>query len=198
LGKILLNRVKGDTMTKLTSLLLLIFVTFLFGSNNEEVLSAGKNNPQSQEDFYRGIGYETVDAALSDFEKHFNLELQLPLRVPPLAFTHILGRFNDLSGEENDSFEAEYINEKSPDNHYKITVRPVKHKIEFNREKIIKVIELNNGKEAMFIDLEGFNVLVFERNNWQYMLSLNKKVSNVMLPGTLVKLANSIDDNNKN
>jgi hypothetical protein len=198
LGKILLNRVKGDTMTKLTSLLLLTFVTFLFGPNNEEALSAGKINTQSQEDFYRGIGYETVDAALSDFEKHYNLELQLPLRVPPIAFTHTLGRFNDLSGEENDSFEAEYINEKFPDNHYKINVRPLKHKIEFTKEKIINVIKLTNGKDAMFIDLEGFNVLVFEKDNWQYMLSINKKVSNVMLPGTLVKIANSVDEEKKN
>ncbi|WP_456272607.1 hypothetical protein [Bacillus sp. AK031] len=184
-------------MTKRSSLLLLIVVGVLIGSNNDKALSTGYT-PQSEEDFYREIGYETIDAAISDFENHYSHQLQLPLRVPPIAFTHSLGRFNDLSGEVNDSFEAEYINEKFPDNHYKINVRPVKHKIEFKEEKIIKVIKLENGKEAMFIDLEGFHVLVFERDNWQYMLSINKKVASVMLPGTLVKIANSIDGKNKN
>lgn len=181
-------------MTKSSTLLLLMFVAILFGPINGKAFSIGNITPQSEEDFYREIGYETVDAAITDFEKHYSKQLKLPLRVPPLAFTHILGRFNDLSGEENDSFEAEYINEKSPENHYKINVRPVKHKIEFTEEKVIKVIKLANGKEAMFVDLEGFNVLVFEYENWQYMLSINKKAASVMLPGTLVKIANSIDE----
>jgi hypothetical protein len=148
---------------------------------------------QPHEDVYREIGYTTVDIAAKEFENHFKQSFKLPLRVPPISFTHVMGRFNDLNGNENDSLEVKYINEKNPDNHYKITLRPIQHKLQYKNEEIKKVIKLKDGSEAAYLDHSGFNVLVFERDSWQYMLSINKKASDMMLPGTLVQIANSID-----
>lgn len=39
----------------------------------------------------------------------------------------------------------------------------------------------------------GFNLLVFERDNWQYVFSIDKKVSDRVTPEILVQIANSID-----
>ena len=39
----------------------------------------------------------------------------------------------------------------------------------------------------------GFNLLVFERGDWQYMFSIDKDVSNKVTPEILVQIANSID-----
>ncbi|EDL62775.1 hypothetical protein [Bacillus sp. SG-1] len=164
----------------------------LFCTTDTPVLANGPSN-QSGEDIYREIGYTSAEEAVREAENHFNQELKLPLRVPPIQFTHILGRFNDLDGEENDSFEMKYINEKTTDNHYKINIRPIQQKFQYKKEEVIKTIKLKDGNEAVYLDHSGFNVLVFEKENWQYMLSINKKVSELMLPGTLVKIANSID-----
>ena len=56
----------------------------------------------SYEEIYPEIGYKTVEAAASDFERHFHQGLKLPLRVPPISFTHHFGRFNDLDDDMND------------------------------------------------------------------------------------------------
>lgn len=165
---------------------ILIFTT------NTPVLANGPGN-QSGEYIYREIGYTTVEEAVREVENHFKQELKLPLRIPPIEFTHILGRFNDLDGEENDFFEMKYINEKTPDNHYKINIRPNQQKFKYNQEEVTKTIKLKDGNEAVYLDHSGFHVLVFEKECWQYTLSINKKVSELMLPGTLVQIANSID-----
>jgi hypothetical protein len=158
----------------------------LFFSLNTPVLSYGD---QPNEEVYREIGYTTVDVAAKEFENHFKESVTLPLRVPPIPFTHVMGRFNDM----DDSFEVKYINEKTQDNHYKITIRPIQQKLQYKNEEVIKTIKLQDGNEAVYLNHSGFNVLIFEKDNWQYMLSINKRSSELMLPGTLVQIANSID-----
>lgn len=46
---------------------------------------------------------------------------------------------------------------------------------------------LTNKKEF------GFNLLVFESDNWQYMFSIDADVSHKVTPEILVQIANSID-----
>ena len=43
------------------------------------------------------------------------------------------------------------------------------------------------------MNISDFNVLVFERDNWQYMLSVSKRISDMVAPETLVQIANFID-----
>lgn len=145
------------------------------------------------EEIYPEIGYKTVEAAASDFEQHFHQGLKLPLRVPSISFTHHFGRFNDLDGDMNDFFEVTFINHQLPEHHYKITVRPVQFKYPSEKENIVKTFELKNGTTSNYMEISGFNVLVFEREDWQYMLWIDKRVSNKVTPEVLVDIANSID-----
>ena len=179
-------------MYKWVSLLLLVTI-LMFWTVDETIYANSNDKPQPLEESYSEIGYKTVDEALSEFEKHFNQNVKLPLRVPPINFTHYFGRFNDFDDEINDSFEIEFISDKSPENHYKIDVRPIKHKIPFKDKEILKVYKLKHGKNAMYTKVSGFNILVFERDNWQYMLSVDRRVSNKVTAESLVQIANSID-----
>ncbi|PUB08247.1 hypothetical protein [Paenisporosarcina sp. OV554] len=160
-------------MTK-TILFLVSFITLLFST----VYATTSDKPSSYEEIYPEIGYKTVEAASDDFEKHFNEKLKLPLRVPPVSFTHHFGRFNDLDGDANDSFEVTLINDKISENHYKIDVRPLKNKLPIREKYVIKTFELKNGIVATYMTFSGFNFLVFERDNWQYTLNIDKRVSN--------------------
>lgn len=184
-------------MKKSVSLLLLLlifsYLILRFDSNNSFASEIETSEPY--EKIYSEIGYKTVEEAVRDFEQHFNQELKLPLRVPPISFTHYFGRFSNLEGEINDTFEITLISEQEPQNHFKIDVRPIKHKIQYSDKNVSEVFKLNNGSDAKYMEKlsQGFNHLLFESDNWQYMLSIDKDVSNIVTPEILVQIANSID-----
>lgn len=163
------------------------------GEDNESTVENMNDTPPSFEEIFTEGGYKTVDEALEDFEQHFKQDLKLPLRVPPISFTHVFGRFSNLDGEVNDAFEVKFISDQLPNNHFKIDVRPIQHKITFEKY-ISKIFKLENGNNATYIEFPRmFNLLVFERDNWQYMFSIDKKVSDKVTPEILLQIANSID-----
>lgn len=155
--------------------------------------ASAKDKPSLYEEIYPEIGYKSVEEAVGDFEQHFNQKLKLPLRVPPISFTHHFGRFTDSKYKGNDAFEVTFINDQSSENHYKIDIRPLKYRLSIREKYVIKTFELKNGDVATYMTISGFNVLVFEKDNLQYMLSIDKRVSNKVTPETLVDIANSID-----
>ena len=176
-------------MTRFISLSLISFCLFFCLT-----IFATANDIQSPyEEIYPEVGYKTVEDALNDFEQHFKQKLKLPLRVPPISFTHHFGRFNDLDGDINDSFEMTFINDQLSENHYKIDVRPIKNNIPIREKYVIKTFELKNGVVATYMTISGFYMLVFERDDWQYMLSIDKRVSDKVTHETLIDIANSID-----
>ncbi|NYF23403.1 hypothetical protein [Sporosarcina sp. JAI121] len=172
-------------MTKTTLFLLISFCVLFFLT----IYATANDKPSSYEEIYPEIGYKTVEDALGEFEQHFKQKLKLPLRIPPISFSHHFGRFSDL----DDSFEVKFINEKLSENHYKINVRPITNEIHKSEKYAVKTFELKNGIVATYMTISGFNVLVFERDDWQYMLNIDKRVSDKVTPETLLDLANSID-----
>lgn len=176
-------------MTRTISILLISFCLLFFVT----LYATANDKPRSYEEIYPEIGYKTVEEALNDFEQHFKQRLKLPLRVPPVSFTHHFGRFNDSDCNINDSFEVTFISDKSSENHYKINVRPIKYKVPIKGKYVLETFELKNGNEAIYMTFSGFNILVFERDNWQYTLNIDKRVSNKVTPETLLDIANSID-----
>ena len=181
-------------LDKSKPLLLVLFGILFCGLYYGTVNAKPNDTPQSFEELFTEVGYKSVADALDDFEHHFNQELKLPTRVPPISFTHYFGRFSNLDGEINDTLEVKFISDQLPDNHFKIDVRPIQHKITFEKYKS-KIYKLKNGTNAKYIDdlKVGFNLLVFERDNWQYMFSIDADVSDKVTPEILVQIANSID-----
>lgn len=181
-------------LNKSVSLLFFALFSILISGLDDGVVYANPNDtPPPLEEMYTQIGYKSVEEAVKEFENHFKREVKLPFIVPPVPFTHQFGRFNDLDDDLNDSLDIEFINEKSPVNHYKVLIRPVIHKIPIRNKDVLKVIELRNGNDAKFIEVSGFNVLVFESDNWQYMIGIDKRVANQVTSDLLVEIANSID-----
>ncbi|MGE7948486.1 hypothetical protein [Lysinibacillus sp. NPDC093688] len=182
-------------MNKYFLLLLLLFGCVLINITiNETVDAKSSDSPQPLEEFLPEIGYKTVESALKDFEQHYKKELKLPLRVPPISFTHRFGRFSNIDGDINDEFEVTMISDQFPHNHFKINIRPIQHKIPFEKY-ISDVFKLKNGSDAAYIDNPkiDFNMLVFERDDWQYVFSIDKDVSDKLTSDVLIEIANSID-----
>jgi len=181
-------------LNKTFSLSLLLLGFFIFGTNTDRVNANSSDSQKPLEDIFPEFGYKTIESALKDFEHHYHQKLKLPLRVPPISFTHHFGRFSNVKGEMNDHFQVVMISEELPQNHFKIDVRTIQYKIPAEKY-VSKVFKLKNGHDASFIDNPnfGFKMLFFERDNWQYMFSIDSDVSDVITPEILVQIANSID-----
>lgn len=172
--------------------LILTFIFLILLPLNPNGVDA--TNTREFEDTYLEIGYKSVEEALDEFEKHYNEELLLPLRVPPIGFTHVFGRFNDLEGDINDSFEVEFINEAIGKNHYMINVKHIDQKLKIPSKYVVKTYRLQNGNVAHHLDFESnFDALVFEIGPWQYRLSIPRRLSEEVTVEMLVDIANSIE-----
>ncbi|WP_375142585.1 DUF4367 domain-containing protein [Metabacillus idriensis] len=119
----------------------------------------------------------------------------LPNRLPPIAFTHSFGRFSNLDGDLNDQFEVVYVNEKKPKITYSLSVRPVSNGIKFDDKHITQNINLRDGSKAIYsIATDGFNLLVFEKYGFQYIMSISKDVTTVSKE-VLTEIADSVRNN---
>ncbi|PAQ12782.1 hypothetical protein CD798_17660 [Bacillaceae bacterium SAOS 7] len=187
-------------LNKSIPFLLLLLFSILSLETNDRIAYAESNDPSPPlEEVYTQIGFKTVQEAVSEFEKHFKKDVKLPLKVPSIPFTHMFGRFwEDKEYNVNDFLGIEFINEKSPVNHYKIDIRPLKNKIIFKSRGHQTVYTLKDGQEAIYITERYSSLLVFEKDNWQYMLGINKGIANKVTPETLVEIADSIDYVHKN
>ncbi|MCM3164536.1 hypothetical protein [Metabacillus litoralis] len=139
------------------------------------------------------IGYKEVYKALQESNNHFKREIALPLQIPPIEFTHVFGRFNDSEGVVNDGFEIEYHHKDKPKNNYVIRVKPVKFGLKIIEKNIDQTFKLKDGSRAIYSSkIAGVNLLIFEKDDFQYILSINKKVSNQVPTEVLVEIANSV------
>lgn len=159
---------------------------------NIDLANKIKTNVNSLEKFLLDIGYKEVNKALQESKDYFKRDIALPTQLPPVTFTHNFGRFNHSFGKENDQFEITYINENVGQNHYQIRVKPVQYKLEFSDEKIDHTIKLNDGNSAIYSTKLPLDVLVFEKDEWQYTLLVDKRISNTVTKEVLVDIANSI------
>ncbi|KGX85903.1 hypothetical protein [Pontibacillus marinus] len=170
-----------------------LLISLILASCVEPTYANTKDEPPTFDELYPEYGYTSVDEAIKEFEEHFKQDFKLPLRMPPLSFTHYFGKFKDLKGDINDSLELIFISEEIPQNHYKIDVRPVEHKVSSKNRYTHKVFKLKDGSEATYLELRYFSVLLFDKNKWQYMLSIDNRASDNVTPETLIKIANSLD-----
>jgi len=159
---------------------------------NIDLANKIKTNVNSLEKFLMEIGYKEVNIALRESNDYFKRDIALPTQLPPVTFTHNFGRFNHSFGKENDQFEITYINENVGQNHYQIRVKPVQYKLEISDETIDQTIKLNDGNSAIYSTKLPLDVLVFEKDEWQYTLLVDKRISNTVTKEVLVDIANSI------
>ncbi|MBG9550022.1 DUF4367 domain-containing protein [Cytobacillus firmus] len=173
--------------------LIFIFCIIIPLSANESVYASTKSAPPSLEEQYKEIGYKSVEEAVEEFESHFKSKVKLPKVKPSISFTHQFGRFyEDKKYDMNDFLEIAYVNENLSENNYKIDIRPIKNKVNFQDKTNIKEYTLQSGHKAIYFEHQLLNFLVFEKDNYQYMLGIDKNLSGKVTPDNLVQIANSI------
>ncbi|MBT2756960.1 hypothetical protein J7E71_13505 [Mesobacillus foraminis] len=173
---------------KVKFLLLLLLSIACFGTVG---VSADHYDSLPLEKGFFEIGYKPAEEALNLCEDHFQQKIELPYKVPPISFTHYLGRCTNNLGSSN-GFEVEYLNEKRPELHYMIHIKPKEHGLKVDKEHVAKTFKLNDGKGVYVTELiRSFNLFIFERDGWQYILSIDKRGSRQVPPEVLTDIANS-------
>ncbi|RSK28508.1 hypothetical protein EJF36_17440 [Bacillus sp. HMF5848] len=173
----------------LTNIIFCIVLTFL-------IFNEAKANYTSVE-FQKSlfdIGFKEVNVAIQESKEHFKKDIALPIQIPPVTFTHSFGRLSNLEGDINDGLEIEYRHKDKPKNHYMIWVKPAKHGLSIIEDHIDQTFTLKDGSKAIYSTkkAKGFNLLIFEKDGWQYILNINKDVSDQNTPENLVEIANSV------
>ncbi|MCD8510174.1 MAG: hypothetical protein LRY73_10100 [Bacillus sp. (in: Bacteria)] len=176
-------------------LILIYLMTSTVGGHGDiSGLITDEDLPPPLEQSMMDVGYQSVEGALKDCNKLFKEEIKLPFKLPPVPFTHQMGKCTNVEGEWNDSFEVEYLNEQDPKKHYMIRVKPEEYGIDFPERYIKETYPLENGTLAYYTTelVSGFNILFFKDNGWQYNISINKNAADNVPPEVLLEIANSI------
>jgi hypothetical protein len=174
--------------------ILLTSIIFVLGTISFSTNAVANYTSEEFQQSLFDIGFKEGNAALQESEEHFKKDIPLPVQIPSVEFTHTFGRLSDLDGDINDGFEIEYRHINKPKNHYMIRVQPVKYGLPIRKEHIDQTFKLNDGSKAIYSTkiARGFNLFVFKKNGWQYVLNINKDVSGQVKPDTLVEIANSV------
>lgn len=169
--------------------------------NIENAFASPSNEREPLENYYLRYGYTSMNRALKECEEHFNRDIYLSIKLPKVAFTHQLARCN--KGGTNSEFEIEYLNEMDASRHFHISVHPYENRLSgvpFQND-IKKTITLKNGNKAIFGTTPASrnrepiaNVLVFEKNNLQYILSVDKRIESTITATELGEIADSLID----
>ena len=182
-------------LKKVYYMISIISVIILF-SSNEGVYANQKNTPPTIEETFTEAGFKSVEESVKEFENHFKCDVKLPKFMPSISFTHKFGSFyEDKEYNMNHSLYIRYVNKDVRENIYKIDIRPLKNKLHFkNKLKLNgKEYSLQDGSKAIYFEDHLFNYLVFEKNNLQYLIGIYREVSNVEMPETLLRIANSVE-----
>lgn len=178
---------------------LMIFFLFVSVSNAYANVSPS-NEREPLEKMFLEYGYKPVDDAVLACEKHFNRNIELPVKLPPIGFTHAFGRCNiDTVSNINDHLEIEFLSDNriiTAANHYVINIRPAASlpKELIHKREVIQTYELEDGTKATYGTMfhRRINALVFEINGWQYRMWVDKRIEDKVPGDILVEIANSI------
>lgn len=162
----------------------LLFIFILFFGMNQTVV-----NGEDLAEIYLEGGYKETNVALKETEDYLKLDIPLPTRLPPVAFTHNFGQFSTLGIPQ---LEITYLNENSGTTHYKILITSLKYKQEFKDGPNTHKIKLSDGIQAVYVTTENFNLFVFEKGEIQYTFMVDNLHPDEFTKETLVKIADSI------
>lgn len=155
----------------------------------------GIKKPQDSYD-QQGIfesGGELVEDAVRACEKRFGTAVHLPPQLPPVAFTHQYGRCYDMEGGLDEHLEIHYLNRYKPDNDYKIELYPLDNKQQL-KHLSFQESELKDHTTINFFKgpINTLQLLVFEKGNWQYLLTAENGASSEIGKQELTEIAKSL------
>lgn len=173
-------------------LLLLFFL--LIGNvpnvNSESIKSEGWYDVNK---LYLNNGFTEISEAMKKAENFFGENIELPTRLPPIIFTHMLGKFE--SNKEFSRLEITYLDENSGNVRYKISV--LKASPEKEREKssvVTEKIKSSDGIEIIhYKNNKNFDTFIINKKGIEYAFFIDKISFNKITIEGIVKIIDSME-----
>ncbi|MBT2763544.1 DUF3889 domain-containing protein [Paenibacillus sp. ISL-20] len=149
-------------------------------------------DPYDQQAIFESGG-ELVEEAMRDCEEHFGTSVFLPPLLPPVAFTHQYGRCYDMEGGLDEHLEVHYQNRYKPEHSYKIELYPLENK-QHLKHLSFEESQLSDHTTAKFYKgpINTLRLLVFEKGDWQYLLTAANRASSEIRQQELTEIAESL------
>lgn len=143
---------------------------------------------------YEQLGFKEGMGAVNQFEQANGIKLELPTKKPPITFTHVYSRFKNNQGLINDSVEIIYKNGRETKQHYVIRVGHKGASLPIAVNKSTNEIKLNDGSNAYYFNekIDGYHLFVFTHGDFQYVIGINKEISNIVTESELKEIAESL------
>jgi len=171
----------------LRKIYVLLFVFLFIGSSNlvhAEDKATKQGSSYDVKKLYLDNGFTEVNEAIKKTEDLLKKNLELPTRVPPITFTHIVGSFSSASGGPN--LEISYLDENSPRTRFKILVSKTPPSSNDSKK-----IRLDN--ELLYYNHSDFDVFVIEKKELGYTFMIDKESSKKITMDGVVKIVNSME-----
>lgn len=176
------------SLNKISPFLILVLIIFLIITSDGTVFANTHNTTPYYEDHSRRVGYKSINEAVMLFEKNCSCNVELPTEIPNIPFTHGFGAFykDEIDGV-NDLLQIRLVNREMRNNIFKIDIRS--NILDFEG----KEYTLQDGTTGIYFEHHIFYFFVFKKNNLQYILGLDKNVTNLDATEVLLDIANSIN-----
>lgn len=138
-------------------------------------------------------GAELVEEAVRTCEEFFGKRIPLPPQLPPVPFTHQYGRCYDEQGGLDEHLEIHYKHQFKPEHEYEIELYPRENRQRLDHLAFAE-IELADHTVAMFYKgpINSIQLLVFEKGDWQYVLTAANRASSAIGQQALTEIAQSL------
>lgn len=174
-------------MKKIYIVLIFLFVV------NAPIVQSERIKPEVWYDVnevYIDNGFTEVSEAVKKAEDFFKADIELPTRLPPISFTHVIGRFND--GVEVPMLEVTYLDENSGYIRYKISISKV-HKYRLIPSNVPERIQLDDGNEILYYNKQKWlDTFIVEKRGFEYSFVIDKKSSNKITVDGIIEIVMSM------
>lgn len=172
-------------MRKLFVLLIVFICIGNFNVVNAEEDATKSESWYDVEKLYLENGYTEVSEAIKKTEDLLKKDLELPTRVPPINFTHIVGSYSSSPGVPN--LEISYLDENTGRTLFKILVSKTPP-----TSAVSKKIRLEDGNELLYYNHGDFDVFVVEKKGLGYTFMIDKASSEKITMKGVAKIVNSM------
>lgn len=180
-----------DRKMKKKHLLLLFFL--LIGNvpnvNAESIKSEGWYDVNK---LYLNNDYTEISEAMKKAENFFGENIELPTRLPPIIFTHMLGKFE--TNKEFSRLEITYLNEESGNVRYKISVLKASPEKEHEESSVVtEKIKSSDGNEIIhYKNNKNFDTFIINKKGFEYAFFIDKTSFNKITIEDIVKIIDSM------
>lgn len=172
--------------------LILLFLLLLGNVHNVHSEGIKSEGWYDVNKLYLDNGYNEISEVVGKAEVFLGENIELPTRLPPITFTHMLGKFEE-NGEYS-RLEVTYLDENSGNVRYKILISRI-----FSEDSVLKSnvasqrIKLSDGNEIIYYKNDKkLDTFIVKKKGFEYAFFIDKISVNKITVDGIIEIIDSM------